>query len=175
MAKLRKFVGYRTIERPYTRKSRFRALNFVRASPPTKVVKFDLGDTKRKFEYELSLISDCDLQIRDNSLEAARKMANRHLEKNFGRLGYHLQVSKYPHHFLRENATASGAGADRLSTGMKMSFGKVIGRAAQVRKGETIFRVHVDQAQVELSRKILGRISTKMPRGAKVVVKKITA
>lgn len=175
MAKLRKFVGYRNLERPYTRKSRFRSLNYVRASPPTRIVKFDLGNTKKTFEYELSLLSDCDLQIRDNSLEAARKMLNRKLEKTFTRVGFHLQVAKYPHHFLRENALASGAGADRLSTGMKLSFGKVIGRAAQVRKNETIFRLFVDEANVDLSRKILLKAKTKMPRGAKVAIRKIAA
>lgn len=170
MAKLRKFVGYRNLERPYTRKSRFRALNFVRASPPTRVVKFDMGSLSGNFDKTLELVSDVSLQIRDNSMEAARKMLVRRLERDFGREGFHLQVAKYPHHFLRENPLASGAGADRLSTGMKLSFGKVIGRAAQVKAGEAIFRLSVNDENLDKARKILDRARTKMPRFARVRV-----
>ncbi|HLC89113.1 MAG TPA: ribosomal protein L16 [Candidatus Nanoarchaeia archaeon] len=66
-------------------------------------------------------------------IESARMTSNRVLEKNIGR-EYHLRIKIYPHHVLRENPLASGAEADRMSTGMKLSFGKSISTAARVRK-----------------------------------------
>ena len=37
----------------------------------------------------------------------------------------------YPHQILRENKQATGAGADRVSQGMRLSFGKNVGTAAE--------------------------------------------
>jgi large subunit ribosomal protein L10e len=45
----------------------------------------------------------------------------------------------HPHHILRENKMITGAGADRMQTGMSHSFGSNVGRAAQVKKGQVIF------------------------------------
>ena len=131
MAKLRKFSGYKTIERPYTRKSKYRAKSYVRASPNHKIVRFDMGNPKKTYPVEVQLKVKEPIQIRHNAIESARQSSNRVLEKLLGKTEYHMKIRKYPHHFLRENPLASGAGADRMSTGMKKSFGKVIGSAAQ--------------------------------------------
>ena len=48
-------------------------------------------------------------------------------------MGYFFQLRIYPHHILRENPLAAGAGADRMSTGMKCAFGKPISVAARVK------------------------------------------
>ncbi len=56
----------------------------------------------------------------------------------------------------------SGAGADRFSTGMKKSFGKPIGQAARVKKGETICQVDVDKKNLEVAKKAMHRASMKM-------------
>ena len=42
MAKLRKFSAYRRIERPYTRKSKYRKKSFIRATPTNKIIRFDI-------------------------------------------------------------------------------------------------------------------------------------
>ena len=163
MAKLRKGVAYRNIERPYTRKSKFRSKNFIAASPHLKIVHFDMGNKKKKFQYTVQLISKNDLQIRHNALESARLSSNRLLEKELGKAGFRLRIKVYPHHILRENPLAAGAGADRMSTGMKKSFGKPIGAAAQVRKGQTIMEVFVDKESLRAARLALSRALHKLP------------
>ncbi len=155
MAKLRKAVSYRKLERPYTRKSKFKAKSYVRASPQNKIVKFTMGNLTKNFPHTLHLISKGDVQLRHNALESARLACLRVLEKQLGKTGFFFQLRVYPHHILRENPLASGAGADRMSTGMKCSFGKAIGIAAQVTKGKKIFTVKVEKEHIEIARKAL--------------------
>jgi large subunit ribosomal protein L10e len=163
MARLRKAVAYRKLERPYTRYSKYKKQRFVRARPVCRVVRFDMGNAKREFDTSLHLISKADLQIRDNAIESARQTSNRALEKVLGKIGYHLKVRLYPHHVLRENPLAAGAGADRMSTGMAHSFGKVIGIAARVKKGQTLFSLRINKKDLDLGRKALTKASRKMP------------
>ncbi len=163
MARLRKFVAYRRLERPYTRTSKYKGKSFVRMSPHIKVVGFELGSPKKKFRYNLRLISKDDLQIRENSLESAKQTSNKLLETSIGLSSYHLKLRTYPHHVLREHALASGAGADRFSSGMAHSFGKPTGSAAQIRKGDTIFHLYVDKSNVNLGKQALERASKKLP------------
>ncbi len=169
MARLRKFVAYRTMERPYTRFSKYKKLSYVRSRPVCKVVRFDVGEVGRAFPFTLHLISKSDLQIRDNAIEAARQTGNRLLEKTLGKTGYRFMTRIYPHHILRENPLASGAGADRLSTGMAHSFGKSIGIAAQVGKGKPLFTVHITKDNVNLARQALKRASYKVPCKCSIV------
>ena len=65
---------------------------------------------------------------------------------------YHLQIRIYPHHVLRENKMLTGAGADRMQTGMQRAFGKAIGSAAQVKIGQAIFTVQVDDKDIDAVR-----------------------
>jgi len=69
----------------------------------------------------------------------------------------------YPHHHLRENALAAGAGADRMSTGMAHSFGKCVGLAAQVRRGQILIELSVNREHLDLARKALHRAVYKIP------------
>lgn len=169
MAKLRKGVAYRKIERPYTRKSKYRALNYVRGSPNNLVVKYEMGDATKDFPKKFLLVSEDDVQIRHNSLESSRKTANRTLETKLGRNGYYFRFRVYPHHILRENPLASGAGADRMSTGMKMSFGKPIGVAAQVRKNKPIVEIHVMPQHEAVAKLALKRAASKYPCACRIV------
>lgn len=163
MARLRKFVAYRSMERPYTRFSKYKKLSYVRSRPVCKVIRFDVGEVGKKFHYTLDLISKSDLQIRDNAIESARQTCNRLLEKTLGKTGFRFMTRIYPHHVLRENPLASGAGADRLSTGMAHSFGKSIGIAAQVKAGKPLFTIHTGRENINVARKALKRASYKMP------------
>ena len=164
MAKLRKGSAYnQVLKRPYTRRSKYRAKNFIRAAPHSKVVRYIMGDTKKNFEYTLTLISKEELQIRHNALESARQSGNRWLENRAGKTEYFLQLRKHPHHLLRENVLASGAGADRMSTGMAGSFGKVIGLAAQVHKNDILFIVKVDKKNLGTAKEALIRCKNKLP------------
>jgi len=163
MARIRKFVSYRRIERPYTRTSKYENKSYVRMSPNIKVIGFEMGSPKKKFEYTLNLISKSDLQIRDNALESAKQTSNKILETTLGLSGYHMKLKPYPHHVLRENPLASGAGADRFSTGMQRAFGKPLGNAAQIKKGSTIFQLSVDKNNIPLAKQALTRASKKLP------------
>jgi len=173
MAKLIRASAWRRLERPYTRKSKYRSKAFVRAVPTNKVVKFEMGDLARKFPYVVRLHSDVDVQIRHNALESARKSANRLLEMSLGKKTYKLKFRVYPHHILRNNPLASGAGADRMSTGMKMSFGKAVGIAAQLHKGQPIMEVHCVEKDLKLAKLALTRARHKFPAGGYLRVEKI--
>ena len=163
MAKIRKFTAYRNLKRPYTRTSKFKAKSYIRMTPNVKVVRFSAGDANKSFEYTLSLLSKADLNIRDNALESARQTSNKLLESYLGLTGFHLQVKVYPYHVLREHSLAAGAGADRFSSGMAHPFGKPIGVAARVKKGQTLFEIKVDKQNIGVAKQALERASKKLP------------
>lgn len=169
MARIRKFCAYRRIERPYTRVSKYRKKAFISANPHSNIVSFDMGSKNKEFPVKMDLVAKSDLQIRHNALEAARQTSNRILETNLGK-AYNYRLRTYPHHVLRENPLASGAGADRMSTGMKMSFGKPISVAAQVRKGQPIFSLSLNKNSVKVGREALKRAASKLPCSCSILV-----
>jgi large subunit ribosomal protein L10e len=163
MARIRKFVAYRTLERPYTRRSKYKKKSFIKTTANTKIVRFSTGNLTKRFPYSFHLVSKQGLQIRDNALESARQTCNRLLEKGLGTQGYFMKLRKYPFHILRENPLAAGAGADRFSTGMQKSFGKPIGSAVRLLEGEKLVTVSVNKQHTELARKALDRFKKKIP------------
>ena len=162
-------VAWRRLERPYTRKSKYRKKAFVRAVPNNKIVKYVMGNQKKEYSYEVSLRSKVDIQIRHNALESARKTTNRLLETK-APLNYRLRIKVYPHHILRNNPLAAGAGADRMSTGMSHSFGKAVGIAARVKKGQTIMDVAVNKDKLNIAKAALDRARKKMPCDCSIVI-----
>jgi large subunit ribosomal protein L10e len=173
MAKVRKGVAYRIVERPYTRKSKYRNKNFVRSVPANHIVAFDNGNLRKQFPYRLKVVARGTVQIRDRALESARQSSNRLLEKVLGKAGYHMKVNVYPHQILRENPLASGAGADRMSTGMAAAFGKSIGIAARVFEGDTIFQISVEKQNLDTAKIAAKRISHKLPCKTEFVIEQV--
>ncbi len=170
MAKTRKFVAYQNLERPYTRISKYTKKNYVRGGRPhMKVIKFDMGDPSKEFTSVIKLNSKRAMNIRHNAMEAARMTSNRLLENTLGKSSYHLRIKMYPHHVLRENALASGAGADRLSTGMKKSYGKSIGSAARIKEGQTLMELRINSENIKVGKEALSRAAKKFPCSCKVV------
>lgn len=167
-----KAVAWRKLERPYTRKSKYRQKAYVRSVPTNKVIKFVMGSERKEYDYKLSLNSKSDIQIRHNSLEAARKTANKQLETKAPG-AYMLKVRVYPHHVLRNNPLAAGAGADRMSTGMAHSFGKAVGIAARVRVGQTVFEARVNKDKLAIGKEALNRARKKMPCGFTLSIEEI--
>ncbi|MBW3022491.1 50S ribosomal protein L16 [Candidatus Woesearchaeota archaeon] len=163
MAKLRKFVCYRSVEKPYTRKSKYTKKNFIKVYPSSKIQRFEGGDAARKFKYSVLVKVRESIQLRHNALEAARQSANKVLEKALGKPNYFIKMRVYPHHVLRENPLASGAGADRMSTGMSHSYGKNISSAAQLKVGQPVFEVRVDENGVQTAKKAMKRMVPKFP------------
>jgi large subunit ribosomal protein L10e len=168
MAKLRKFAAYRRLERPYTRLSKYRNKNYVRGSPHIVISQFDMGNRTKKFPFSLRLISRESLQIRQNAIESARMVCNRTLETKIGKENYRFIIKTYPYHILRENPLAAGAGADRMSTGMQRSFGKVIGRAAQVRTGKELMLVQCNKEMLDIAKDALRKARSRLPKSCKI-------
>ncbi|MBN2454266.1 50S ribosomal protein L16 [Candidatus Woesearchaeota archaeon] len=163
MAKLRRWRAYRNIERPFTRVSKFKKKSYIRMTPVRKVVRYDMGE-EGKYGYVIDLIPKKTLQIRQEAIESARQTSIRWLEKNIVKgAGFHFKIRKYPYHILRENPLAAGAGADRMSTGMQKSYGKPIGTAIQIQKGDRLFSVEVNKQFVDVARKAFSRASQKLP------------
>jgi len=165
------------MNRPYTRTSKRKGKAYIKVVPHNKVVKYNLGNSEAyhqgKFKYGLRFISQENANIRDNALEAGRMVINKVLEKNAPKQFY-FEVRVFPHHILRNNKTAAGAGADRLSSGMKHSFGIIEGRAAQVYPGRDIFFVACENEQtVRTARKALTMVKAKIPCRSKILQEKI--
>ena len=173
MVRLRKWIAYRKLERPYTRISKYREKSYVRMRPQSHIVRYNMGNPQAKFTHSLILRSKSDLQIRDNSIESARLTANRMLEAGATATNYYFIVRCYPHHILRENPLATGAGADRFSTGMQKAFGKPIGVAARIYVGKPIFQINVNEPHLGLAKQALIRAKTKLPCACKIEITKI--
>ncbi|MBM3304314.1 MAG: 50S ribosomal protein L16 [Candidatus Aenigmarchaeota archaeon] len=155
---------YRDFKRPWTRQSRKKPKKgYVKGVPFPKITKFQFGNAKRSFGLKASLVSEHDVQIRHNSLEAARVSINKVLEKELGLENYFMKMRVFPHHVIRENAMATGAGADRFQSGMRLSFGHPIGTAARVHRGQAVAEVLVDPSKEAVARKALRVAKSKLP------------
>ncbi len=162
---------YRRHHRPYTRQSmRVPKKGYVKGVPKPKITEFELG-TKADYDSLLFLVAQQAVQIRHNALEAARIAAVQALEKNLTRGNtFFLKVRVYPHHVLRENALATGAGADRFQQGMRHSFGKPIGTAAQVDRGQKLMEIRVNKNNLGVAKTALKKASYKLPTPCKILV-----
>jgi len=136
---------YREIDKPsYTRRE------YITGIPGSKIAQHQMGDKNadpEDYDVQISLIVEEECQLRHGSLEASRLSANRHLIKEFGEGNYKMTLRKFPHQVLRENKQATGAGADRVSDGMRQAFGKIVGTAARVQAGERLFTAYCDVDQ----------------------------
>jgi len=117
-----------------------------------------MGNGLKEFDTVLDLCVQCGplgMQIRDNAIESARLIVNRRLIKDVGKDEFFIKVRIYPHHILRENKQAQGAGADRVSKGMSHCFGKAVGRAARVRDGQIILSVLIMEKDIKKATKAM--------------------
>ncbi len=152
---------------PFTRISRKKNKAFIKVVPPQKIVKFSMGNESAfrdgKFPLHMTILADEKCQIRHNSLEACRQFVNRKMEDSYAGQ-YFFRVVPYPHHIQRENKMLTGAGADRMSTGMQLSFGKSAGKAAIVNKNGPIFFIAVPTEKIlQDARKYFRQVQPKLP------------
>jgi large subunit ribosomal protein L10e len=167
---------YRRISGPaYTRTAKKVAKKaFIRGAPANVLSQLDMGDSGKKYKYQVLLLSEENVQVQHNALEASRILINKMLEKNIGPENYHFQIRAYPHHILRENAIITGAGADRLQTGMSQAFGRPKSRAARIKRGKPVFSVKVNtEKHVEVVRKAYKKVKSKLPMGVAVKIVKL--
>ena len=171
---LRKANAYsKRIVVPFTRISKRKGKSYIKTVPPQKIVKFTMGRERLlnegKLPIQLEVISTEKVQLRHNALEACRQFVNKKLEKELAGQ-YLFKVVPYPHHIQRENKMITGAGADRMSRGMQLSFGKSIGKAAIVKKGSPVFFVAVANMKAEqLARKVINQVKSKLPCTIRIV------
>ena len=175
---LRKASSYsKFYARPYTRKSKVKQKSYIKTVPNSLVVKFRMGDLKGfkegKYKIILNAVAKDAVQMRDNSIESMRQYLNRFLTEKFGK-DFYFEVKPYPHHILRENKMLTAPGADRMQTGMSLSYGKSMGRAAFIKPGKTIFKIGVlnDKQEIE-ARKLIKSVRPRMPSRVSVVVQRI--
>ena len=135
----------------------------IKGKPQIKIAKFNSGNTKRQFEYCVQLMINEKVQIRHMALESTRLAANKTLEKTTGEIGYNSRLRVYPHVRLRENKTIAAAGADRLSEGMRRSFGKANSLAVRARQGQVIMEMNVDKEHLEAAKSALRKACVKLP------------
>jgi len=177
MAKLKRAKCWRYLERPYTRISRYREKNYVRGAPVCIIPKFELGSLKdEEAKVKVHLAVDRDIQVRQNALEAVRQQVLRVLNEKVGNLNYKLIVRAYPHHILRENKLAGTNKAERLQTGMQLSFGSPVGRAVQAKKGKVLITVLLkDENKVDLVKEAFESSAPKLPCGIETKIERIKA
>jgi len=138
--------------------------------PGSQVIHYDMGNKTAQFPVKLSLIAEERCQIRHTALEAARITANRKLTSAAGRSGYHLKLRVYPHEVLRENKQATGAGADRVSSGMRGAYGKNVSTAARLSAGQKVFTVSVNKEHFAAAKDSLRRAGQKLPTPIRIVI-----
>jgi large subunit ribosomal protein L10e len=140
--------------------------------PFSRIAQFDMGNAKGDFPIKVSLVAKESCQIRHVALEAARIAANRLMMKKAGSLGYHLKILLYPHIVLRENKQATGAGADRVSQGMRAAFGKAVGTAARVKRDQHLITIRTSKAFFQNAKEALRRAGMKLPTPCSIVIDK---
>jgi len=136
--------------------------------PPSRIIQFVIGNKSQKFPVNLSLniIERC--QIRHSALESARIAATRVMEKKAGIADFKLTIHVYPHHVIRENKQATGAGADRVSQGMRAAFGAAVGTAARVETNQTIMSIETVDKNIQYAREALRKAASKLPSPCKI-------
>lgn len=165
MARLRPASSYRRLKRPYTRVSKFKKYSYVRGIPGCKVVMFDVGNKSREFPYSVLLTAKKQINLRHNAIEAARVTATKHIESVVGKDNFHLKVRAVPHHVIREHSMATGAGADRFSTGMARPWGKPSGLSARIRVGAPLIQIFVEKDGIDHAKEALRKAASKFPIG----------
>jgi len=159
-------------KRPWCRISKSKPRqSYVVGVPQPHIHTFEMGDKNGNFDSCAYLTPKADVSIRDNALESARIVAQNFLEKKLGPTGYFLKVLVYPHGVIREHSIAQGAGADRFSQGMRHNFGRPVGIMANVSKGQHVFMLKFNKANLPVVKDALKRAGShiRMGEGIEIV------
>ncbi|MBN2250741.1 MAG: 50S ribosomal protein L16 [Candidatus Altiarchaeota archaeon] len=156
----------------YTRVANNPGDSFITGIPGSKLNRFEMGNLSAEFDTEVSIAADEDIQMRSNALEAARITANKVMEEGIGVNNYRLKVRVFPHHVIRENVMATGAGADRVQMGMRQSFGKPMGTAARMKRGQQVLTIYLNKSDefLKTAKKALKCAARKMPGETRLVI-----
>ncbi|TLZ52680.1 MAG: 50S ribosomal protein L16 [Methanobacteriota archaeon] len=149
----------------YTRKE------YMGGIPGSRISQFEIGNLRTKFPVAIHLVADEPCLIRNQALEAARISGNRHIAKMAGN-SYKLKIRLYPHQVLREHKIAVGAGADRISSGMRGAFGTPVGTAARVEPGTKVITIYTTEANILHAREAMRKAGAKLPTPWHLIIEK---
>ena len=141
--------------------------NYVRAMPHTSLLVFNMGAKKDSYTFKATLDATVPIQLRSNALESARQATNRYLESKLPG-AYFFRVLVYPHNVVREHKMATGAGADRISQGMTLAFGRPVSVAARIKRNQPIFSVETDKQNKDIVKEAYRRAASKLSGSFKV-------
>ena len=142
---------------------------YVKGVPGSKLHLFEMGNSKGSFDLKLSIVSQGQVQIRHNALEAGRIAAANYLRKHIEEKNFFLKVRVFPHQVMREHAQAAIAQADRFYDGMSHPFGKPSGTAARVKIGQSIITACVNKENIVVAKEALRRAAAKMPVHCRII------
>jgi len=175
MAHKRPWHCYRKwTRRPYQyKRSANHRREYARGGAQSKIVRFWGGDKAvpwEDWEIVVGLKVNAQVQISSNALEAIRVTVNGVLQKELGRTNFRFRVRPKPFQKYRENRMLAFAGADRVQSGMRNSFGRATGVCARVRAGQIVCEVGTYLRNLNLVRDRLRVASMKLPCSCQVVL-----
>jgi len=135
--------------------------NYIKALPRTSLLIFNMGTRNKAFDLVFRLNAKQDVQLRSNSLEAARQAANKYLERELAN-EYFMRMITYPHNVIREKKFATGAGADRVSQGMTLSYGRPSSVAARVFEGNAVIEIMTNAGGRKVAKEAMKRAASKL-------------
>jgi len=177
MASKRPWHCYSKIKGPAFQRKRSRShrREYARGGADSKLRFFqgglNLKEKKREeYDFVVGLKAEKNVQISHYALEAIRITINSSLQKSIGRQNYHLTIKIKPFQVIRENRQLNFAGADRIQSGMRNSFGKSIGKAARVKAGKIICEVMCNEKDLPLVKDRLRIANIKLPTKCQTVL-----
>jgi len=146
---------------------------YARGGAQSKIVRYWGGNKKvpwEEWELVVGLKVNKQIQISSNALEAIRITINGVLQRRLGRNNFRLRIRPKPFQKYRENRMLAFAGADRVQSGMRNSFGRSTGVCARVKAGQIIVEVGTFIKNLKLVRDRLRVASMKIPCTCQVVL-----
>lgn len=113
--------------------------------------------------------------ILSRSLEACRTAVNRYLERNLEEEPYFWQFRTFPHHIVRERRFLGVAGADRIQSGMRKSFGNPVAKGAIINLNQPILEVWVDSEYLSTAKEAVRRGRMKIGLKTRVEVEEVNS
>ncbi|MFX1305015.1 MAG: 50S ribosomal protein L16 [Promethearchaeota archaeon] len=164
----------RWTRRPYQyKRSSNRRREFARGGAQSKIVRYWGGAKEvpwEDWELVVGLKVNSQIQISSNTLEAIRITINGVLQRKLGRQNYRLRIRPKPFQKIRENRMLAFAGADRVQSGMRNSFGRSTGVCARVRAGQIVAEVGCYIKNLPLARDRLRVASMKIASSCQIVI-----
>ncbi len=162
--------------RPFQyKRSANRRREYARGGAQSKIQRYWGGNKSidwSDWELTVGLKVNNQIQISSNSLEAVRITINGVLQRNLGRQNYRLRIRPKPFQKYRENRMLAFAGADRVQSGMRNSFGRSTGVCARVRAGQIVADVGCYLKNLPLIRDRLRVASMKISSPCQIVILK---